>query len=172
MLCCWISYQVIDCICQRFPRLHAPFQLDILFVKTETEISLTPTMVLLKCNFMCACVLACSHTCANMCPITSDGTLVSLTYCTRVLHEGLHTRVCCSSGYIHICYSLVAYMQQTEPQKDSFTGRLLIRYYKWLLSMRVCGNKDFASHEMCKFSLFCFQKERWCLWMSWIQTGE
>ena len=43
-----------------------------------------------------------SHACANMCPVTSDGTLVSLTYCTRVLHEGLHTRVWCSSGYIHI----------------------------------------------------------------------
>ena len=52
-------------------------------------------------------LLACPHACASFCPVTSNGTLVSLTYCTHVLHEGLHTRVCCSSKYIcryvHIC---------------------------------------------------------------------
>ena len=55
-------------------------------------------------------VLAYPHACANMCPVTSDRTLVSLTYCTQVLHEGLHTRVCCSSGYIQVYYSRVAYV--------------------------------------------------------------
>ena len=49
-----------------------------------------------------AYVLACPHTCANMCPITSEGTLTSLTYCTHVLHKGLHTCICSLSGYIHI----------------------------------------------------------------------
>ena len=57
-----------------------------------------------------AYVLAYSHACANMCPVMSDGTLASLTYCTQVLHEGLHTRVGCSSGYIQVCYSRVAYV--------------------------------------------------------------
>ena len=62
----------------------------------------------------CAGVLACLHVCANMCPIMSDGTITSLTYFTHVSHEGLHTRICCSSGYIHryvhICYSRVSYV--------------------------------------------------------------
>ena len=62
----------------------------------------------------CVHVLACLHACANMYPVTSDETLASLTCCTHMLHKGLHTRVCCSSGYIHryvhIRYSRVAYM--------------------------------------------------------------
>ena len=53
----------------------------------------------LKCNFTCTCVLACQHACVNMLSIMYDGVLVSLTYCTCVLHEGLHTRTCYLSGY-------------------------------------------------------------------------
>ena len=45
------------------------------------------------------CVLVCQHACATMLPVMCDGVLASLTYCTRVLHEGLHTRMCYSSGY-------------------------------------------------------------------------
>ena len=44
-------------------------------------------------------VLVCQHSCVNMLPITCDGVLASLTYCTRMLHEGLHTRMCYLSGY-------------------------------------------------------------------------
>ena len=61
--------------------------------------SLTSCMVLLKCNFTHARVLVCQHACVNMLPIKCDGVLVSLTYFTRVLHEGLHTRMCYLSGY-------------------------------------------------------------------------
>ena len=49
-----------------------------------------------------ACVLLCQHVSANMLPVTCDGVLASLTYCTRVLHEGLHTRMCYSGGYSHV----------------------------------------------------------------------
>ena len=63
----------------------------------------------------CVCVLSFPHVCANMCPVMSNGTLTSLTYCTRMLHKGLHTRVCCLSGYIcryiHVYYSHVTYVR-------------------------------------------------------------
>ena len=57
----------------------------------------TPTfaMVPLKGNFTHVRVywLVRTHvqTCVNMCPVMSNGTLASLTYCTSVLHEGLYT---------------------------------------------------------------------------------
>ena len=39
-------------------------------------------------------VLACPHACANMCPITSDGTLVSLNLLhMRVTQRAAHTRM-------------------------------------------------------------------------------
>ena len=41
----------------------------------------------------CMCVLTCPHACANMCPVTSDGTLASLTY--------LHA--CYTKDYIYAC---------------------------------------------------------------------
>ena len=44
-------------------------------------------------------VLVCQHACVNMLSIMCDGVLVSLTYCTHMLHEGLHTHMCCSSEY-------------------------------------------------------------------------
>ena len=47
----------------------------------------------------CARVLLYQHACANMLSVTCDGVLASLTYCTHVLHEGLHTSMCYSSGY-------------------------------------------------------------------------
>ena len=47
----------------------------------------------------CAQALLCQHACVNMLPVTCDGVLASLTYCTCVLHEGLHTRMCYSSAY-------------------------------------------------------------------------
>ena len=56
-------------------------------------------MVPLKCNFTHARVYWLANTCVNMLPVMCDGVLASLTYCTRVLHEGLHTRMCYSSGY-------------------------------------------------------------------------
>ena len=48
---------------------------------------------------MHAYILVCQHACVNMLPVMCDGILVSLTYCARMLHEGLHTRMCYSSGY-------------------------------------------------------------------------
>ena len=53
-------------------------------------------------------VLACPHACANMCLVTSDGTLVSLTYCTCMLHKGLHICVWCLNGYIRTCVILAS----------------------------------------------------------------
>ena len=55
-------------------------------------------------------VLVGLHTCVNMLSVMCDGVLVSLTYCTRVLHKGQHTRMCYSSGYklatrVYVCYS-------------------------------------------------------------------
>ena len=47
-------------------------------------------------------VLFCQHACANILPITCDGVLASLTYCTCVLHDGLHTRMCYLSGYSRV----------------------------------------------------------------------
>ena len=44
-------------------------------------------------------VLVRQHACVNMLPVMCDGVLASLTYCTCVLHEGLHTRMCYSSRY-------------------------------------------------------------------------
>ena len=63
----------------------------------------------------CAHVLVCLHMCVKMLPITCDGVLVSLTYCTHVLHKGLHTCMCYSSGYklatrVYMCYSGVCVM--------------------------------------------------------------
>ena len=52
-----------------------------------------------------AYVLVYQHMCVNMLPFMCDRVLASLTYCTRMLHEGLHTRMCYSSGY-----KLVAHM--------------------------------------------------------------
>ena len=52
-------------------------------------------------------VLLCQHTCVNMLPVTCDGVLASLIYCTRVLHKGLHTRMCYSSGYSRVCVTRV-----------------------------------------------------------------
>ena len=49
--------------------------------------------------YTCAHVLVCQHACVNMLPVTCDGALASLTYCTHVLHEGLHTCMCYLSGY-------------------------------------------------------------------------
>ena len=54
------------------------------------------------------CVLVSLHACVNMLPVTCDGVLMSLTYYTCVLHEGLHTRMCYSSGYklatrVYVC---------------------------------------------------------------------
>ena len=46
-------------------------------------------------------VLDCPHACASMCPVMSDGTLASLTYCTCVLHEGLHTHTRVALEWIH-----------------------------------------------------------------------
>ena len=56
-------------------------------------------MILLKCKFTQACVLVSQPACVNMLPVTCDGVLVSFTYCTLMLHEGLHTCMCYSSGY-------------------------------------------------------------------------
>ena len=55
-------------------------------------------------------VLVCLHVCVNMLPVMCDGVLASLTYCTRVLHEGQHTHMCNLSGYklatrVYVCYS-------------------------------------------------------------------
>ena len=50
----------------------------------------------------CVRVLLCQHVCANMLPVTCDGVLTSLTYCTCMLHEGLHTRMCYSSEYSRV----------------------------------------------------------------------
>ena len=44
-------------------------------------------------------VLAYPHTCANMCPVTSDGTLASLTYCTGITRRAAHT--CMLLKWIH-----------------------------------------------------------------------
>ena len=46
-----------------------------------------------------ACVLVCQHACVNLLPVTCNGVLASLTYCTHMLLEGLHTRMCYSNGY-------------------------------------------------------------------------
>ena len=138
-----------------------------------------------------ACVLACPHTCANMCPVTSDGTLTSLTYCTHVLHEGLHTRVCYSSGYT----GTYTYATRVSPMCSRQSLRRIIwndlatvnvKMWNPVLLLRrkalafilyssdiISGYSEWASvvlkiltsREMCKFSLLCFQKERWHLWM-------
>ena len=60
-------------------------------------------------------VLVSLHVCVNLLPITCDGVLASLTSCTHVLHEGLHTCMCYLSGYelatrVYMCYSCVYYM--------------------------------------------------------------
>ena len=52
-------------------------------------------------------VLACQHVCVNMLSVTCDGVLTSLTYCTCVLHEGLHTFMCYLSGYKLITHMYV-----------------------------------------------------------------
>ena len=71
--------------------------LKTLFCKVSTIYR--PKTVPLKCNFTHARALACQHVYVNMLPITCDGVLACLTYCTQVLHEGLHTLMCYSSGY-------------------------------------------------------------------------
>ena len=56
-------------------------------------------------------LLASPHTCANLCPVISDGTLARLTYCRHVLQEGLYTHVYCSHRYmcryVHLHFSLM-----------------------------------------------------------------
>ena len=47
----------------------------------------------------CACVLVFQHAGVNMLTITCNGVLASLTYCTSMLHEELHTCMCYLSGY-------------------------------------------------------------------------
>ena len=54
----------------------------------------------LKCNFTHVRMYWLVHMRAQTCIITSDDTLTSLTYFTRMLHKGLHTHVWCSSAYI------------------------------------------------------------------------
>ena len=44
-------------------------------------------------------VLVCQHACVNLLHVTCVGVLMSFTYCTHVLHMGLHTHMCYSSGY-------------------------------------------------------------------------
>ena len=166
-------------------------------------------MVPFKCNFTHAHVYWLVRTCVQIYVSlrVMEHSRVSLTVhacytkgCTHVLHKGLYTRVTqravhacdtkgctrvrCSSRYIrryiHVCYSRVAYVQQTEPQKDrrmqfcittSFLYRALtyssdiISSYSELASVVI---KILTSLEMCNFSLLCFKKERWLLWMGWI----
>ena len=75
------------------------------------ETSLYSYTIPFKYNFTHARVLACPNASAKLCPIMSDGTLTSLTYYTRVLHKGLHAPVGCSSGYIHIYYPRIPYVE-------------------------------------------------------------
>ena len=68
------------------------------------------------------------HACENVLRVTCDGVLSSLTYCTCVLHEGLHTHMCYLSGYklatsMYVCVLFVC-MCNKSINVDTFTKHL------------------------------------------------
>ena len=80
----------------------------------------------------CVCVLVCLHAYVNMLPVMCDGVLP--TYCTHVLHEGLHTHMCYSSGYklathVCMCYSHVCvYIHKINVNTFYKTFMIIIMY--------------------------------------------
>ena len=83
--------------CQKLP--HVIISYKLIF---KANPYIRQLLLLLKyCNYgtaqmqlhIRARVLLYQHMCANMLPFTCDEGLASPTYCTHVLHEGLHTRV-------------------------------------------------------------------------------
>ena len=135
----------------------------------------TPTFVTvpLKGNFTHARVywLVCTHVQTCVLLWVMEHSQVSLT-----------VQVCYTKGCTHMYAAQVdtyvgTYMYATRVSptcsrqslrriftQGTYSSDIISSYSEWLSVVL----KILTSHEMCKFSLLCSQKERWRLWMGWI----
>ena len=127
----------------------------------------------LKCNFTHVHVYWLVHTCVQTC--------VPL-WVMEHLRVSFNVHVCYTKGCTHIyaarvdTYTYATHVLPTCSRQSlrkivsqgTYSSDIISGYSGWT-SMVI---KILISREMCKFSRHCFQKERWHLWMGWIQTGE
>ena len=130
-------------------------------------------MVPLKCNFTHVRVYWLVHTHVQTCVLLQV---------MEHLRVSLTVHACHTKGCTHMCGARVdTYTYETNVSLTCSRQNLkrivsqgaylsdIVSGYSELASGAI---KILTSREMCKFSRLYFQKERWRLWMGWIQTGE
>ena len=135
--------------------------------------STTLQYVPLKCNFTHAPVYWIVCTCVQTCvPLqVMEQSRVSLTVHT------CHTKGCTHAyaARVDVYVGMYTYATHMSPMCSRQSLRRIISQGTYSTD-NISGYSEWASVvimiltscEICKFSLLCFQKERWCLWMGWI----